>query len=162
VIVQHMPEPFTAAFARRLDATCRVRVKEAESGDLVLDGRALVARGNHHLVLRRDPRGFAVDVIDGPLVSGHRPSVDVLFNSVARVAGATAMGVIMTGMGSDGADGLGAIRQAGGATVAQSQATCLVFGMPGEAIARGAAERVVPLDQIAAVVMQPRRATEGS
>ncbi|MEW5727691.1 MAG: chemotaxis response regulator protein-glutamate methylesterase [Pseudomonadota bacterium] len=157
VIVQHMPEKFTAAFARRLDGLCAIEVKEAEDGDVVLRGRALIAPGNRHTLLQRSGARYHVTVKDGPLVSRHRPSVDVLFRSAAQYAGSNAVGIIMTGMGDDGAKGLLEMRQAGAATVAQDEASCVVFGMPKEAIALGAAERVVPLDHLAAEIMQADR-----
>ncbi|HET9642881.1 MAG TPA: chemotaxis response regulator protein-glutamate methylesterase [Burkholderiaceae bacterium] len=153
VVVQHMPERFTAAFAERLDSLCRVEVKEAQTGDRVLPGRALIAPGGRHMLLRRNGAQYQVEVMDGPLVNRHRPSVDVLFRSVARCAGANAVGVIMTGMGDDGAAGLFEMRQAGARTVAQDEASCVVFGMPKEAIRRGGAERVLPLSQIASAVL---------
>jgi two-component system chemotaxis response regulator CheB len=153
VVVQHMPELFTAAFARRLDQTCRVAVKEAATGDAVLDGRVLIAPGNRHTLLRRAQGRLIVEVTDGPLVSRHRPSVDVLFRSVAGTAGPNALGVILTGMGDDGATGLLEMKQAGATTVAQDEATCIVFGMPREAITRGAVDRVLPLPRIAAEVL---------
>ena len=156
VIVQHMPEHFTAAFARRLDGLCRIAVKEAEDGDPVLPGRALIAPGNRHLLLQRNGARYAVAVKDGPLVSRHRPSVDVLFRSAARAAGANALGIIMTGMGDDGATGLLEMKRAGAATVAQDEESCVVFGMPREAIERGAADRVVPLHRIAAEIARVR------
>jgi two-component system chemotaxis response regulator CheB len=154
VLVQHMPEKFTAAFADRLDTMCRVRVKEAEDGDPVLPGHVLVAPGGRHLeVVRMDTR-YRVRVFDGPPVNRHRPSVDVLFRSVAKAAGPDAIGVIMTGMGDDGARGLLEMRKAGAFTVAQDEATCVVHGMPREAVALGAADREVPLLQIAEVIHQ--------
>lgn len=148
VIVQHMPESFTAAFARRLDGLCAVEVKEAEDGDAVLRGRVLIAPGNRHMLLTRNGARYRVVLRDGPLVTRHRPSVDVLFRSAAQYAGPNAVGVIMTGMGDDGANGLLEMRNAGAQTFAQDEATCVVFGMPKEAIERGAVERVLPLDQI--------------
>ena len=148
VVVQHMPEHFTRAFADRINRLCRIEVKEAASGDRVLDGRALIAPGNRHTTLVRSGGHYAVEVIEGPLVSRHRPSVDVLFRSAARAAGPNAVGIIMTGMGDDGADGLLEMKQAGAATIAQDEATCVVFGMPKEAIDRGAVDEVVPLPQI--------------
>lgn len=154
VIVQHMPENFTAAFARRLDGLCRITVKEAADGDTVLRGQALIAPGNRHTLLKRSGARYYVEVRDGPLVSRHRPSVDVLFRSAARYAGKNAVGVIMTGMGDDGANGLLEMRQAGAATVAQDEASCVVFGMPHEAIKRGAAAQVLPLDRIAGQVLK--------
>lgn len=148
VIVQHMPEKFTEAFANRLDGLCQVDVKEASNNDRVLPGRALIAPGGKHMVLRRSGAQYFVEVLDGPLVNRHRPSVDVLFRSVAKVAGKNALGIIMTGMGDDGAAGLLEMRQANARTVAQDEASCVVFGMPKEAIKRGAAEKVVPLSAI--------------
>jgi len=154
VIVQHMPEKFTEAFARRLDGLCAVEVKEAADGDTVLRGRVLIAPGNHHMLLRRSGARYYVEVKDGPLVSRHRPSVDVLFRSAAQYAGANAVGIIMTGMGDDGANGLLEMRQAGALTIAQDEASCVVFGMPKEAIARGAADRVVSLADIPAQILR--------
>jgi two-component system chemotaxis response regulator CheB len=153
VIVQHMPEVFTRAFADRLDRVCAIQVKEAELGDRVQRGRALVAPGNRHVVLRRMGSEYDVEVVDGPLVSRHRPSVDVLFRSTAQSAGPNALGVIMTGMGSDGADGLLEMHQAGAVTLAQDEASCVVFGMPREAINRGAVDHVVPLERMAASIL---------
>jgi two-component system chemotaxis response regulator CheB len=148
VIVQHMPEAFTRAFAQRLDQTCRIEVKEAQDGDRVINGRALIAPGNRHLRLKRTGGHYCVEVTDGPLVSRHRPSVDVLFCSAAASAGGNAVGVLLTGMGDDGARGLGEMRQAGAPTMAQDEATCVVFGMPREAILLGAVDEVVPLPEI--------------
>lgn len=145
VVVQHMPAGFTAAFAEHLDQTCQIGVKEAVTGDLVRAGRALIAPGDHHLEVHRETAGFTVEVTRGPLVSRHRPSADVLFRSVAKAAGPEALGVIMTGMGDDGATGLLAMRAAGAATLAQDEASCVVFGMPREAAARGAVSELVPL-----------------
>ena len=156
VVVQHMPETFTATFAARLDTLCAVQVQEAVDGDAVVPGRVLIAPGNRHMRLRRRGAGYAVEVADGPLVSRHRPSVDVLFHSVAAAAGRHAVGAILTGMGDDGAEGLLAMREAGAHTVAQDEATCVVFGMPREAIALGAVQRVVPLGGVAAVVLAAR------
>ena len=158
VIVQHMPEGFTRAFADRLNQVCRIEVKEAADGDRILDGRALVAPGNRHLEVRRSGAHYVVRVTDGPLVSRHRPSVDVLFRSVARSAGPNAVGVIMTGMGSDGADGLLEMKQAGAATVAQDEGSSVVFGMPKEAIDRGAVEDVVSLERIPNLMLMRARA----
>lgn len=149
VVVQHMPEHFTRAFAKRLDGLCEVDVREASDGDAVLRGQVLIAPGGKHTMLERQGARYHVSVRDGPLVSRHRPSVDVLFRSAARAAGSNAVGVIMTGMGDDGARGLLEMKQAGAATFAQDEATSVVFGMPKEAIARGAADRVIPLGQIA-------------
>ena len=158
VIVQHMPEVFTAAFARRLNEICRIEVKEAENGDRVLEGRALVAPGNRHTRLRRTGMHYGVEVTDGPLVSRHRPSADVLFWSAAQAAGVNAVGVILTGMGSDGADGLLEMKLAGAHTIAQDEATSIVFGMPGTAIARGAVQEVLPLPRISAAILRAARA----
>jgi two-component system chemotaxis response regulator CheB len=157
VIVQHMPEKFTAAFAKRLDSLCALVVKEAEDGDAVLRGRVLIAPGNRHTSLHRHVSQYFVSVTDGPLVSRHRPSVDVLFRSAAQSAGRNAIGILMTGMGDDGADGLLEMRNAGAATVAQDEATSVVFGMPKEAIERGAACKIVPLGQIAEEIIQAGR-----
>lgn len=148
VIVQHMPEKFTAAFAARLNTLCQITVKEAENNDRVVQGRALIAPGGKHLLLRRNGAQYFVEVVDGPLVNRHRPSVDVLFRSVAKCAGANALGVIMTGMGDDGAAGLLEMRKLGARTVAQDEQSCVVFGMPKEAIKRGGVEKIVPLNTI--------------
>jgi two-component system chemotaxis response regulator CheB len=145
VIVQHMPEVFTRAFANRLDSLCRISVKEAETNDTVLRGRALIAPGNHHTLLKRSGARYYVEIKEGPLVSRHRPSVDVLFRSAARYAGRNAVAVIMTGMGDDGARGMLEMKEAGAATIAQDEASCVVFGMPNEAIKRGAVDVVLPL-----------------
>jgi two-component system chemotaxis response regulator CheB len=157
VIVQHMPEMFTRAFANRLDSLCRIEVKEAETNDTVLRGRALIAQGNRHLLLKRSGARYYVDVKDGPLVARHRPSVDVLFRSAARYAGPNAVAVIMTGMGDDGACGMLEMKQAGAVTIAQDEATSVVFGMPNEAIKRGAVDKILPLQQIAAAVLAQTR-----
>jgi two-component system chemotaxis response regulator CheB len=149
VIVQHMPENFTAAFAKRLDSICRVTVKEAQDNDTVVRGRALIAPGNHHALLKRSGARYYVEIKDGPLVSRHRPSVDVLFRSAARYAGKNAVGVIMTGMGDDGARGMKEMFDAGAVTIAQDEATCVVFGMPNEAIKHGGVHKVMPLQHIA-------------
>ncbi len=154
VIVQHMPEKFTASFARRLDSLCEVDVKEAEDGDAILRGRVLIAPGNLHTLVERSGANYRVNVREGPLVSRHRPSVDVLFRSAARAAGANAVGVIMTGMGDDGARGLEEMKQAGARTLAQDEASSIVFGMPKEAIARGCVDRITPLSQIAAEILK--------
>ncbi|MBW8888808.1 MAG: chemotaxis response regulator protein-glutamate methylesterase [Fibrobacteres bacterium] len=154
LIVQHMPEHFTRSFATRLDTLCAMEVKEAEDGDSVVPGRVLIAPGNHHMELMRDGAAYRAVVRGGPQVSRHRPSVDVLFHSVARYAGRNAVGVILTGMGHDGAEGLLAMRQAGAATLAQDEASCVVFGMPKEAIAFGAAEKVASLDLIPARILE--------
>jgi two-component system, chemotaxis family, protein-glutamate methylesterase/glutaminase len=153
VIVQHMPEVFTRAFANRLDSLCQISVKEAESNDTVLRGRALIAPGNHHVLLKRSGARYYVDTKDGPLVSRHRPSVDVLFRSAARYAGRNAVAVIMTGMGDDGARGMLEMKEAGAVTIAQDEATSVVFGMPNEAIRRGAVDRILPLQAIAASIL---------
>jgi two-component system, chemotaxis family, protein-glutamate methylesterase/glutaminase len=157
VIVQHMPEGFTRAFAERLDQECQIEVKEAGDGDAVRPGRALLAPGNRHVVLVRRDRQYILQVRDGPLVSRHRPSVDVLFRSVAQVAGMDAIGVLLTGMGDDGADGLLEMKRAGAPTIAQDETTSVVFGMPREAVARGAADEVLPLPAIAAAILRPLR-----
>jgi two-component system chemotaxis response regulator CheB len=149
VIVQHMPEKFTAAFAKRLNGLCEVEIKEAEDGDPVLRGHVLIAPGDKHMLLERQGARYHVSVRNGPLVSRHRPSVDVLFRS----AGSNAMGVIMTGMGDDGARGMLEMHQAGAYTIAQDEASCIVFGMPKEAIAHGGVDKIVPLDQIAREIM---------
>lgn len=153
VIVQHMPEMFTRAFANRLDSLCEISVKEAEPNDTVIRGRALIAPGNHHMLLKRSGARYFVDIKEGPLVCRHRPSVDVLFRSAARYAGQNAVGVIMTGMGDDGANGMLEMKQAGGATIAQDEETCVVFGMPNEAIKRNAVDRIVPLQAIAKTIV---------
>ncbi len=156
VIVQHMPEAFTAAFAQRLNKICQIEVKEAAAGDRVHTGRALIAPGGRHLVLERSGAQYRVNVIDGPPVSRHRPSVDVLFRSVARTAGRNALGVIMTGMGDDGARGLKEMREAGARTVGQDEDSCVVYGMPKEAMKLGAVEREVSLDDIPAAILSGR------
>ena len=153
-IVQHMPEVFTAQFAKRLDQTCRIEVKEAASNDRLVSGRALVAPGNRHLAVRRSGALYFVDVLDGPPVSLHRPSVNVLFRSAAQAAGPNAVGVILTGMGDDGADGLAEMHAAGARTIAQDEATCVVFGMPKEAIGRGGVDEVLPLPRIAPQILR--------
>src|ERR1017187_7051922 len=130
VIVQHMPELFTRAFANRLDSLCAITVKEAETNDSVIRGRALIAPGNHHMLLKRSGARYYVEIKDGPLVCRHRPSVDVLFRSAARYAGQNVVGVILTGMGDDGARGMLEMKQAGAVNIAQDEATCIVFGMP--------------------------------
>jgi two-component system chemotaxis response regulator CheB len=146
VVIQHMPEGFTEMFARRLDECCALDVQEAKSGDLLVAGRVLICPGNRHMMVRRMPRGEMVILSDGPAINGHRPSVDVLFHSVAQEFGLTAVGILMTGMGEDGAEGLGAIRSAGGVTIAQSEDTCVVPGMPRAAISKGYASKIIPLD----------------
>ena len=154
VIVQHMPEKFTAAFAARLDGLCRIEVKEAQHNDRVVPGRALIAPGGRHMLLKRSGAQYFVEVVDGPLVNRHRPSVDVMFRSVAKSAGVNALGVIMTGMGDDGAAGLAEMRNAGARTLAQDEDSCVVFGMPKEAIKRGGVERTVPLGAIASEILK--------
>ena len=154
VIVQHMPESFTKAFASRLDSTCKVTVKEAENGDSVLQGRVLIAPGNLHTMLKRSGAKYYVQVKEGPLVSRHRPSVDVLFRSAARYAGSNTIAIIMTGMGDDGAKGMLEIKQAGGYTIAQDEASCVVFGMPKEAIKLGAVKKVTSLTSLPSNLMR--------
>ncbi|MFA7241348.1 MAG: chemotaxis response regulator protein-glutamate methylesterase [Sulfuricellaceae bacterium] len=154
VIVQHMPEKFTEAFANRLDGICQIAVKEASNNDRVLPGRALIAPGGKHMVLRRSGAQYFVEVLNGPLVNRHRPSVDVLFRSVAKAAGKNALGIIMTGMGDDGAHGLKEMQDCGATTFAQDEETCVVFGMPKEAIKLGAAGKVVPLQEIPQVIIR--------
>jgi two-component system chemotaxis response regulator CheB len=157
VIVQHMPEKFTEAFARRLDGLCEVNVKEAADGDSVLRGHVLIAPGNKHTLLRRSGARYYVEVKEGPLVCRHRPSADVLFRSAAQSTGSNATGIIMTGMGDDGARGMLEMHNAGAHTIAQDEATCVVFGMPKEAIALGAVDKVVPLEKIAPLIVQAGR-----
>lgn len=149
VIVQHMPEKFTEAFARRMDTLCSINVKEAQDNDSVIRGRALIAPGNRHMLLKRSGARYYVEIKDGPLVSRHRPSVDVLFRSAARYAGKNAVGVIMTGMGDDGAKGMHEMKEAGAFNIAQDEASCVVFGMPKKAVETGAVDSVVPLGRIA-------------
>ena len=152
VIVQHMPETFTGAYARRLNTICRIEVKEAEEGDRATRGRALIAPGNRHLVLRHGSGFHMASVVDGPLVNRHRPSVDVLFRSAAQSAGPNALGILLTGMGNDGAQGLLEMKKAGSVTLAQNEATSVVFGMPKEAITLGAVEKVVSPSEIVAAI----------
>jgi two-component system chemotaxis response regulator CheB len=152
LVVQHMPDGFTELFAKRLDECCPIRVKEAQSGDLLVAGRALICPGNRHMKVKKLPLGNVAILNEDALVNGHRPSVDVLFHSVAEVFGPQAMAVLMTGMGEDGAFGLGEIRAAGGFTVAQSQETCVVFGMPKAAIERGFAMRIANLQDIPGIL----------
>jgi two-component system chemotaxis response regulator CheB len=154
VIVQHMPAGFTAAFAEHLADICRMEVREAEDGDRIVRGRALVARGGRHLSVQRRGFDLVAKVDDDPPVARHRPSVDVLFHSVAEAVGARAVGVILTGMGADGAEGLLAMKRAGASTIAQDESTSVVFGMPKEAIDRGAVDVVLPLPRIAAGILQ--------
>jgi len=153
VIVQHMPEKFTAAFAQRLDGICKVSVKEATNDDTVIRGRALIAPGNKHMLLKRSGARYFVEVKDGPLVCRHRPSVDVLFRSAARYGGKNCIGVIMTGMGDDGARGMAEMKEAGATNIAQDEATSVVFGMPAEAIKHGGVDFVMPLESIASKVI---------
>ena len=154
VIVQHMPEKFTAAFAARLDGLCALEVREAGPGDRVLPGLALIAPGRQHMQLRRNGAQYHVDVAPGPAVNRHCPSVDVLFRSVAAAAGRNALGIILTGMGDDGARGLLQMREAQADTIAQDEASCVVYGMPKEAVRLGAARRVLPLEAVAAAIVE--------
>jgi two-component system chemotaxis response regulator CheB len=153
LVVQHMPEGFTEMFARRLDECCALDVSEAKSGDLLNAGRVLICPGNRHMMVRRMPRGDMAVLSDGPPVNGHRPSVDVLFHSVAQEFALSAVGVIMTGMAEDGAEGLGAIKAAGGVTIAQSEDTCVVSGMPRAAIQKGHVNKIIPLEGIGAFLV---------
>ena len=148
VIVQHMPEKFTALFAQRLNTLCQIEVREARDGDRVRTGLALIAPGGRHMTVKRSGAQYVVEVRDGPLVNRHKPSVDVLFRSVAHAAGKNALGIIMTGMGDDGARGLKEMHDAGARTVAEDESTCVVFGMPKEAIKHGGVDKAVPLDRI--------------
>lgn len=148
VIVQHMPATFTGALAQRLNGLCQIEVREASNGDRLLPGLALIAPGGRHMLLKRSGAQYRVEVVDGPAVNRHRPSVDVLFRSVARSAGRNALGIIMTGMGDDGAHGLREMRDQGARTLAQDEASCVVYGMPKEAVKLGAAERVLALREI--------------
>ncbi len=157
VIVQHMPEHFTSAFASRLNSICQITVKEAVDNDTVIRGQALIAPGNRHLLLKRSGARYYVEIKDGPLVSRHRPSVDVLFRSTARYAGKNAVGVIMTGMGDDGAKGMKEMYDAGAVTFAQDEASCVVFGMPQEAIRQNAVHKVLALNRLAAEVVSASR-----
>lgn len=154
VIVQHMPEKFTEAFAARLNSLCKLEVREAKNGDRVMPGRALIAPGGRHMLLKRSGAQYHVDIVDGPPVSRHRPSVDVLFRSVAKCAGRNALGVIMTGMGDDGARGLKELHDTGARTLAQDEETCVVYGMPKEAVKLGAVDRVLPLGDIPAEILR--------
>ena len=157
VVVQHMPEKFTGMFSERLNSLCQIEVREAQNNDRVLPGRALIAPGGKHMMLKRSGAQYYVEVADGPLVNRHKPSVDVLFRSVAKFAGVNATGIIMTGMGDDGARGMKEMHDAGARTVAQDEATCVVFGMPKEAIKMGGVDRVLPLDQIPAAIVAAGR-----
>ncbi|MDK2777799.1 MAG: chemotaxis response regulator protein-glutamate methylesterase [Pseudomonadota bacterium] len=157
VIVQHMPEKFTAAFAERLNSLCQIDVREATHGERLIPGRALIAPGGRHMLLKRSGAQYHVEIVDGPPVSRHRPSVDVLFRSVARAAGKNALGVIMTGMGDDGARGLKEMQDAGARTLAQDEASCVVYGMPKEAVKLGGVDKSIPLDQIPAAILNAGR-----
>jgi two-component system chemotaxis response regulator CheB len=154
VIVQHMPEMFTKSFANRLNEQCKINVKEAENRDPILRGHALIAPGNKHTLVKRSGARYYVEVIDGPLVNRHRPAVDVLFRSTAQYAGANAVGIIMTGMGDDGASGMVELKEAGALTIAQDEKSCVVFGMPKEAIKRNVVDKILPLDQIAPFILK--------
>lgn len=154
VIVQHMPETFTRAFAQRLDSLCQISVQEARDGDSVIRGRALIAPGGKHMLLTRSGANYRVEVRDGPLVNRHRPSVDVLFRSAARVAGSNAIGVILTGMGDDGARGMKEMRDAGAKTIGQNEESCVVYGMPAEALKHGGVMMQETLTKIAAKIMK--------
>ncbi len=154
VVVQHMPEGFTKSFANRLNATCAIHVKEAKDGDNVINGQALIAPGGLHTLLKRSGARYFVQIKDGPLVSRHRPSVDVLFRSAARYAGKNALAVILTGMGDDGANGMRELHDTGARTIAQDEATSVVYGMPREAVERGGVDKQLPLDKIAGALMR--------
>lgn len=159
VVVQHMPEHFTAAFAKRLDGICQITVKEAEHNDRVLPGQVLIAPGGKHMLLQRSGAQYRVEVKDGPLVSRHRPSVDVLFRSSAQSAGSNAVGIILTGMGDDGARGMKEMHDAGALTIAQDEASCVVYGMPKEAVKLDAVDGILPLSAIPQLILQaPTRA----
>lgn len=147
-IVQHMPEGFTRSFANSLNTICNLEVKEAEDGDKLYQGRVLIAPGNFHMIMKRSGREYSVEVKEGPLVNRHRPSVDVLFRSAARYAGQNAMGILLTGMGNDGAKGLLEMKESGAATIAQDEATSVVYGMPGEAVKLGAANHILAIDKM--------------
>lgn len=157
VIVQHMPEKFTRSFADRLNETCKVTVREAKDGDSVIPGQVLIAPGNFHTLLKRSGARYYVEVKEGPLVSRHRPSVDVLFRSAARYAGKNCVGVILTGMGDDGAQGMLEMKKAGAQTIAQDEATCVVYGMPAQAVKLGGVDKELPLEQIAREVLKMSR-----
>ncbi len=152
-IVQHMPEFFTRSFADRLNELCQISVKEATNNDTIIRGRALIAPGNHHMILKRSGARYYVEINDGPLVNRHRPSVDILFRSTAMYAGANSLGILMTGMGDDGARGLLELKESGAVTIAQDEKSCVVFGMPKEAIKLGAAQHILPLNQMAQFVV---------
>ena len=153
VVVQHMPAQFTTSFAQRLDGLCRIRVAEARDGDSVLNGQALIAPGNFHMRLRRSGSRYYVQVVDGPRVHHQKPAVDILFDSVAQYVGANALGIILTGMGADGAEGIRAMKKAGAYTIAQDEASCVVYGMPKEAVKTGCIDRSIDLDHIAQAAM---------
>ncbi len=157
VVVQHMPEKFTSAFATRLNGYCRIQVKEAANNDSVLRGQALIAPGNKHTLLKRSGARYYTEVKEGPLVSRHRPSVDVLFRSASRYGGKNVIAVIMTGMGDDGASGMLELKEAGAYTIAQDEKSCVVFGMPKEAIKRGGVATVISLDKLAEKVLEQAR-----
>ncbi len=154
VVVQHMPAHFTTAFAERLNGICQMAVKEAEDNDSVTPGTVLIAPGNYHMIFRRSGARYYVEIKTGPMVHHQRPAVDILFKSTAKYAGANAIGVILTGMGADGAEGLLEMKQAGASTIAQDERSCVVFGMPKEAIKLGAADKIVPLDQVAQEIIR--------
>ncbi len=154
VIVQHMPEHFTKSFAQRLNSLCQIEVKEAENNDVILPGRAIIAPGNRHMLLKRQGARYYVELKDGPLVCRHKPSVDVLFRSAARYSGSNTIGVIMTGMGDDGARGMEEMKESGAYNIAQDEASCVVFGMPNEAIKRGSVDLILPLQKIAPEVVR--------
>ncbi|VAW62295.1 Chemotaxis response regulator protein-glutamate methylesterase CheB [hydrothermal vent metagenome] len=156
LVVQHMPEKFTHAFAKRLNELCKVDVKEAEDNDALVPGRVLIAPGSMHMMLQITQFGSSVQVKDGPLVSRHRPSVDVLFRSVSKFAGSNAMGIILTGMGDDGAKGLKEMHDAGANTIAQNKETCVVYGMPNEAVKLGAIDHELALENIPAMIVEHR------
>jgi two-component system chemotaxis response regulator CheB len=162
VITQHIPPVFSRAFANRLNEICPMEVKEASDGDAVVPGRALIAPGNFHMLLRKGPDGYRVQVKDGPQVCYQRPSVDVMFSSVADVAGASTVAAILTGMGADGAQGMLKLKRAGAKTIAQDEASCVVFGMPREAIRLGAADRVVSLSHVAGTILKELHAPVGT
>ncbi len=154
VVVQHMPAHFTTAFAERLNGICQMTVKEAEDNDSVTPGTVLIAPGNYHMIFRRSGARYYVEIKTGPMVHHQRPAVDILFKSTAKYAGANAIGVILTGMGADGAEGLLEMKQAGASTIAQDEKSCVVFGMPKEAIKLGAADKIVPLDLVAQEIIR--------
>lgn len=155
-IVQHMPEMFTKSFANRLNDICNIKVKEAENGDAILRGQALIAPGNAHMLVKRSGAKYYVEIKEGPLVNRHRPSVDVLFRSAARYAGANAIGIILTGMGADGAKGMMEMKEAGAKNIAQDEKSCVVFGMPKEAIAEGGVDKILPLSEIHKYIMNTK------